>query len=215
MIKQLRERIPELADWSDKYIVCFLCARRHDMEETIKLVERHVTKAKELGFDKNPPGLKELQEWLEQGCNLRYPGAYDKHGRIVQYYWIAKDKNKERPIEHIYMQLFWENYYTMETEPLNHLRNGSIIVIDFTGFGWKNLDVSSKGKEVTNALSGLFPKRVRSMYIINSGMLLKAALSLAKFILPKKLMARLHTSSEKVRAVYRMCCVLLTNLPTN
>ena len=85
MVKILRERIPALEEWSDKFIVCFLCARRHDIEETVKLFEKHLSKAKDLGFDKALPKLKDLVDWMREGCLLRYPGIYDKHGRTVQY----------------------------------------------------------------------------------------------------------------------------------
>lgn len=51
MIAELRRRIPELNEYySDKLIVFFLCARRHDMDDTEKLFRRYLQKRQELGL---------------------------------------------------------------------------------------------------------------------------------------------------------------------
>ena len=69
MIKQLREKYPVLKEFSDKKIVCFLCARRHKMSEVEILVQRHLKKREELGIDKDhPPTSKDAWKILQQGC---------------------------------------------------------------------------------------------------------------------------------------------------
>jgi hypothetical protein len=47
MVEELRSKIPDLIYFSDKWIVFFLCARRHDLEETAGLIERHLALRRE------------------------------------------------------------------------------------------------------------------------------------------------------------------------
>jgi len=66
------------------------------------------------------------------------------------------------------------------------------VIIDFQGFGLKNVDLSSKGREFTNAVSGLTPKRVRAIYLLNVGLVLRLVVKIAKLVLPRKMTKRMH-----------------------
>lgn len=59
---------------SDKFICVFLCARRHSLPDTIKLVDKFLKKRKEFGFDVNPPSLKDesLKKHFETGMLLSW-----------------------------------------------------------------------------------------------------------------------------------------------
>lgn len=57
MVSELRNRIAELAYYSDKAIVFFLCARRHDLDETQALLERYLAKRKEFGWAHSTPKI--------------------------------------------------------------------------------------------------------------------------------------------------------------
>jgi hypothetical protein len=54
---------------SDKFLVVFLCARRHNIPDTVKLLDKFIKKRKELGFDVNPPTIKDdaLKRHFETG----------------------------------------------------------------------------------------------------------------------------------------------------
>jgi len=52
MCKELRRLRPELKKETDKFLVTFLCARRHKMDEVLVLLDKYLTKRKELGYDK-------------------------------------------------------------------------------------------------------------------------------------------------------------------
>jgi len=69
--------------------------------------------------------------------------------------------------------------------------------VDMAGFGWKNFDMSSDAKEFYSAMTGLFPRRVRSMYVANGGAILRLALRAGRLILSKKIMKRIQTLDKK------------------
>jgi len=52
MIGKLRQRIPKLYAYSDKWIIIFLFARRHDLDETEQLITRFFSVMNEFKFNK-------------------------------------------------------------------------------------------------------------------------------------------------------------------
>lgn len=202
LINEMRRRRPELEKESDKFLCVFLFARRHDLEETIELLDKYVKKRKELGFDVNFPSMKDenLRKHIESGVIMKPKYALDKQDRLLHYVFIAKDKPKDRPITTMYSYGFWECEYQIQTESLRNWRNGSTLVVDFKGFGLSNIDLSPKGIEYSKALSGLFPKRIRKVYLLNGGWLLKIISEGAKLVLSKKLCDRMEiTTTENLK----------------
>jgi hypothetical protein len=55
-----------------------------------------------------------------------------------------------------------------------------------------DVDLSSKGIEFSKALSGVFPRRIRKVYLLNGGWLLKLITQAATLLLSKKLMYVTH-----------------------
>jgi len=196
MIKEMRAQRPELERESDKFLVTFLCARRHDVGETIKLLDKYMKKRKELGLDEGIPSLQDdaLRKHLESAVIILPKRGYDKHDRMISYIYISKNK-KDTPIDILYTYGFWETQYLILTHPLKYLRNGCILVVDFKGFGLSNVDLSSRGIEYSKALSGMFPKRIRKAYLINGGWLLKVISEAARLLLSKKLVGRMEVGN--------------------
>jgi len=194
MVEEIRRRRPELNNESDKFILTFLFARRHNVEDALILLDSFVKKRKELGLDVNPPSLSNntLASMLQEGVEIHYRHCVDKHNRIVYYIWLHKNP-KDRPLETLYLYNFWDTYYNIQNESLSTLRNGCILVIDMTNFGWNNIDLSSKGKEYVKSMTGLFPKRIRAVIPFNGGLLIRGIIQAAKVIVPGKLMKRVHT----------------------
>jgi len=199
LIGQLRKANPELEKETDKFLCVFLFARRHNVEETLELLDKYMKKRKELGFDVNPPCLKDeaLKKHIEAGIILKPKFAVDKHDRLLHYIFVSKDKPKDRPITTLYAYGFWEACYQIQTETLRTWRNGSTLVVDFKSFGLSNIDLSPKGIEYSKALSGLFPKRIRKVYLLNGGWLLKIISEGAKLVLSKKLCERVEITSNE------------------
>lgn len=198
-IQELRRRRPELEKETDKFLCVFLFARRHNLDDTVELLDKYNKKKKELGFDVNPPSLKDelLRKHIEQGMILKQKFSVDNHNRLVHYIYVAKDKPKDRPITTLYAYGFWEAEYQIKTETLRTWRDGSTFVVDFKGFGLSNIDLSPKGIEYSKALSGLFPKRIRKVYLLNGGWLLKLISEGAKLVLSKKLCERVEMTTQE------------------
>jgi hypothetical protein len=213
MIKELRAQRPELEKESDKFLCVFLCARRHIIPDTLKLLDKYTKKRKELGFDVNPPSLKDeaLKKHFETGIIIQHKGAHDKFGRMLNYVNVSKDKPKDRPITVLYAYTFWDTSYQIQTETLKTLRNGCIMVIDFKGFGLSNVDLSPKGIEFSKALSGVFPRRIRKVYLLNGGWLLKLISQAATLLLSKKLIDRMEIGDAEGLKNYINDEWLLTN----
>jgi len=183
-----------------KQFFFFIISRRHDMTQTRELLRKHLAKLKALGFDKNPPTFSQtgsVCKLFSQGSNIVMQGAVDKYERLIIYYKIAKDLPKENTLQSKYGMLFWDTMYRCDIEPLRYIRNGMVIIVDFEGFGWKNLDLSSEAKDFYSAMNGLFPRRIRNMYIINTGAIFRFALKAGKFILSAKIMKRIVTVDKK------------------
>jgi len=191
-IKTLRSKRPELSGESDKFLVVFLCARRHNIDDTLELLDKFCKKRKALGFEDNPPTLDDevLRNHLNEGMTMTPIRGSDNHERLINFIWVAKDNPKQRDINTLYKWGFWETNFMIETESLRVLRNGHLYAINLAGAGWSNVDMSSKGREFTKALTGIFPKRIRKVLLFGGGAFLKAAYEVGKHVLSKKLIER-------------------------
>jgi len=146
-----------------------------------------------MGYEKELPSFDDIvKPFLHGGQSFHLKGAHDKHERILFYYWIGRDNPRARDLETALGWLFFEVNYIISTESLRNIRNGEMVIIDLEGFGLRNIDLSSKGREFTNAVSGLTPKRVRGIYLVNCNVVLRTALKAAKLILPRKMTKRIN-----------------------
>jgi len=201
MVAVLRKRIPELKTFSDKMLVWFLCARRHDIEQTVGVLQKYLAKRHEFGFDVSPPQMNDIA-WSVKNMTLHLQGSVDKHDRMLFYYWIGNDHPKGRTLRQMFAYAFWETEYLCKTETLKVLRNGSVTILDMKNFHMSNIDFSSNGKQFHDALSGAFPKRMREIAVANPTLLFKVALAAAKTVLPKKISKRINSySGDQVRAL--------------
>lgn len=199
MIKKLRERIPQLEHETDKFIAVFLFARRHDMEETTRLLTKFYKKKVEYQHmfpGQHIPSFKYnsylKDNMISGGGSMLHPKGYrDNKERMLRYFLMGIDNPSGRDLEETYVAFFHQTYYTIDTEPLNAWRNGIAIVVDLKGAGLCNIDISSKGREVHAALQGTFPFRIRAMMVVNGSWVISALLTAAKLVLPKKLYDRI------------------------
>jgi hypothetical protein len=192
MLKELRKRLPNL-NFNDKFLLTFLFARRHNVHETEQLLKKFLKRRKELGYEKELPSFDGVvKPFLQGGQSFHLKGAHDKHDRQLFYFWIGQDNPKARDLQVALGWLFFEINYIISTESLKNIRNGEVVIIDFQGFGLRNVDLSSKGREFTNAVSGLTPKRVRKIYLVNVSAMLRLVLKIAKLVLPRKMTKRMH-----------------------
>lgn len=68
MIAQLREKFPELKLYNDKMLCWFLCARRHIMDDVVKLLEKFLAKRKEYNWTRTIPPFSDatMQEFFKE-----------------------------------------------------------------------------------------------------------------------------------------------------
>jgi len=204
LIKKLRELIPELDKENDKFVACFLFARRHNLEETTALLKKFYKKKAEFQYmfpGQHIPSFKYNPYLIDNlvnggGAMLHPKGKRDNKDRMIRYFYMGQDKPSGRLLHETYPSLFWQTYYQIVTEPLNAWRNGIAIVVDLKGAGLNNIDISSKGREVHSALQGTFPFRIRAMLVVNGNWVVNALLTAAKIALPKKLYERIKLMDE-------------------
>jgi len=104
-------------------------------------------------------------------------------------------------------------------EPLAFLRNGIVVVCDMKDLSlFRNLDMSVECRKMfapfpprpiahlafffffpfyqrVSCLYGTFPHRFRDIYLVNSGLFMRAFMGVMKLLLPKKLRERLSNKS--------------------
>jgi len=196
MIKELREGIPELEKETDKFVAVFLFSRRHELKDVKELLQAYYKKKAELNIEDIPslrhtPVLRDTPD-LGGVPQVNFKGFRDVHDRMLRVFWLGREDSSKRSLEYTYIFWYFQLYYMLDTEPLNSWRNGICLLVDLKGFGWRNLDMSSKGRESNRAMQGLFPFRIRAIYAFNGGSFLSALVQACKFVLPKKLMSRVH-----------------------
>jgi len=200
MIKELRGKIPQLEKETDKFVATFLFARRHDVKESASLLTKFYKKKEEYADSLDGhhiPSFKHTKILADNrdlaGLPIIQPRGYrDGMGRMVRIMLVGLDEPGTRDLGFTYTFCIWQIYYTIATEPLNAWRNGTVVLLDLKGAGWRNVDFSSRGRDVAKAMQGVFPTRARAIMLINGGPLLSALLTAAKFVLPRKMMKRVQ-----------------------
>jgi len=209
MIQVLRSKIPDLEAEDDKFVATFLFARRHDMKDIESLLLKFFKKKRELQheiFDgQHIPTLKYTKILQDNpnfgGSPMLQPVGYrDKLGRMLRYLPLELDNPSSRDLPLTYAILFRHMYFQLGTEPLSSWRNGNVMILDMKNVGWNNVDFSSKGREISRMVQGMFPTRIRALFLVNCGPLVSALSTAAKLVLPGKMMKRVkHISVEDLK----------------
>jgi len=203
MIQNLRARVPQLAYETDKFVAVFLFSRHHDIVATGAVLQTFYEKKAMVAHlfpGQHFPTFKysNLAEQLSVGgiSMLEPRGFRDYKGRMLRYFIMEKENTSARTLEQALLAAFWQTYYLIATESLNAWRSGTAVVLDMRNAGFKNIDLSLKGRDIMMSMQGVFPFRFREIIIINGGLVVKAILAAAKIILPQKLMDRVKLLKE-------------------
>jgi len=198
MICQLRERVPQLSSESDNFVATFLFSRRHNISATIEVLNTFYQKkalVQHLFPDQHVPSFKysNLAELLSVGgvSMLQPRGHRDHQGRMIRYFIMERENTSARSLENTILAGIWQTYYLVATEPLNAWRCGTVMVLDMKNAGFRNIDLSPKGREILKSMQGIFPFRITEIILINGGMLISVMIAAAKLVLPRKFMDRL------------------------
>jgi hypothetical protein len=168
MIETLRKEIPECKEMSDKYLVFFLCSRRHAMEEVKLKLKNFVEVRKKTGMELfnislmvgsaipliDSENFKDI-EWLFQMNAHYFGGVYDIHQRIIMYLNIGRTQSHQMEEENFQKFILYTCDYNVTHVPLAMLRNGSLVVVDFKDFHLGSLDIF-KEKRLQAFMEGEF-----------------------------------------------------------
>jgi len=209
MIHVLRSKIPDLESEDEKFVATFLFARRHDIKEIEALLIKFFKKKRELQhkiFDGHHIPTLKYTKILQDNPNfggspmLQPVGYRDNLGRMLRYLPLELDNPSSRDLPLTYAILFRHMYFQLGTEPLSAWRNGSVMILDMKNVGWNNVDFSAKGREISRMVQGMFPTRIRALFLVNCGPLVSALSTAAKLVLPGKMMKRTkHISVEDLK----------------
>jgi hypothetical protein len=128
---------------------------------------------------------------------FRLPGAVDNQGRMILTFFMSHSRPQGRLASDLIAFSMWEVDYLVQTEPLANLRNGMVWITDMTGFSlFKHVDMSAEGRKWSDAVSGVFPNRIRAICVIHAGWMLRVVMAAAKLFFPKKLAKRFAVVKE-------------------
>ncbi|PRP88479.1 tyrosine-protein phosphatase non-receptor type 9-like [Planoprotostelium fungivorum] len=195
MILKLRDANPDIQDWSDKLILYFLFARRHDLEKTQELLDLNVKMLKEMNLYGRRLTRKEIAD-LDVGRYMFFANTVDVHDRILVFLDMSKADPKRNRKQFLWPAVWYEIQFHTDVYTVRYLRNGLVLVGNMEGMyanhdpAIKQMDTSSEGKEASKGMMGLFPRRVRQMAVVNGGAIFKIVYQIAKTIMPRKMTKR-------------------------
>lgn len=140
LVAQLRAHYGSRIDvLSDRYLIWFLCARRHNMEQVIELLDNHLARRAECEYDTHemsvlhPDGVSWL---IKQQSWYFVPGMHDDFGRSLEVFIMKNNDPSKRSGDQKKMLrfLFWKADIYAASVPLRQLREGTVWVIDLKGF---------------------------------------------------------------------------------
>jgi len=140
----------------------------------------------------------ERQYAIFGGHTLYRHGIVDKHDRLLQYIRMRCWFSGRIEMKKYIATVLWWYYYTFQFVPLKIHRNGMTVVVDMTGMGWANVDLSTDVQRfISTALTGL-PGRMRQCWIVNPNWLLSTAWAFLRLILSSKILSRMQPVSQDV-----------------
>jgi len=192
-ILQEIKKLKVAEDFSDKVLMIFAFSRKLDVKRTAELLENNNKWMKENGYNwKDPVQLSQLNDKLLRTMYSFFtPGARDKAGHGIGYIMPARVYLKDFTLkEHFNMFVFFvQKIY--EEETLDAHRVGFIYIEDIKGVGLKNFDMKS-GKQLNLAIQNNFPQRIKGIYIVNPGFVVKGLMAIARLFLKKKILDRVR-----------------------
>eukprot|EP01130_Rhizamoeba_saxonica_P005984 TRINITY_DN2371_c0_g1_i1.p1 TRINITY_DN2371_c0_g1~~TRINITY_DN2371_c0_g1_i1.p1 ORF type:complete len:298 (+),score=92.84 TRINITY_DN2371_c0_g1_i1:137-1030(+) len=206
LIAEVKENLPEIQDYTDRFVLAFLFARKHNVKRTIKLIKEHIAFMEEQGYPPaiggvNPVDIRELSN--ESGEETTYiEGMVDKQGRLLLYRKGKLFKPDQVDYNDELKKLTWFWYNLFEYASLNTLRNGMVVVNDMEGVDRSNVDFSKEGRKHHEISMSKFPGRLRAVYMCNSGFLFRAIMAFCRLFMKAKIIKRFKSISSDVLVDY-------------
>jgi len=183
--------------FSPEFIMASLFAKKFDMKRTEEFLKNCLAWRKEKGF-MNLPKYSEIDTRLFD-ANIYLPGTRDKEGRSVKFIRMALRVPNENgcTVENLTKWITWLYYVGVFHEGMDGLRNGSCMVTDFEGYGWKNFDIDFQRQTSSSLLTEKFPVLIRKILVVNPPSIFNAIKRIMSTILKNKFMDRIEIVSLK------------------
>jgi len=213
-LSSLREGLAgDCADFSDEDLMKFICARKGDVERTIKLVDAHVAWKKEkFGMAATAKPAAAAVAAVAASGFMCIPGLRDKEGHLVALVQPAKlDMSRFTAADVV--AFVWFAIDKAMDDPFSRQR-GIVIVEDMgdVTMGFVASAFPSLPRELLKGLTGAIPARVRHAYVQYQPWHLGTAISGIKgTLMPAKLASKMHLCYDKLEKLHD--CVSPDQLP--
>eukprot|EP01130_Rhizamoeba_saxonica_P019135 TRINITY_DN980_c2_g2_i2.p1 TRINITY_DN980_c2_g2~~TRINITY_DN980_c2_g2_i2.p1 ORF type:complete len:291 (-),score=65.19 TRINITY_DN980_c2_g2_i2:42-914(-) len=199
LIEEVRSKMhPRLDGYTDRFIVVFLFARKHNVKRTIKLLNTHLDFMDSQGFAPaidgvNPiiPGVDFDEVCFNMGDFIYKQGNIDNSGRMLMVRKMGHFYPDRIEPDSYMKSIAWFWYEKFEKLDLSMMRNGMCTINDMDGMTKANFDFSSRGRKMNNDMMNIFPVRFRQGLIINTNMLFKAVMAFSRLVFKAKMIRRL------------------------
>jgi len=198
-LASLKERYPELAlheFWNrfpkDRALYAFLFSRKLDVARTADLLKEHLTYRHDHGFMQEIKPSELDQNVVSSGYAYHVPFKRDMQGRCVMYLFMGRYKPKEYgkgAMPKIQVFLF---DYLIRHEGLDCFRFGFTYVEDISGVGLSNMSQDKAEQKQMMKMMEIFPLRIRSILVVEPGIIIRALMRIAKFFVKKKIIQRVE-----------------------
>jgi len=198
-LAKLKEQYPDVAlhpFWNkypkDKALYAFLFARKLDVARTADVLKEHLSWRKTHGFMEEVRISQVNQKMLDSAYAFHVPGKRDFQGRGVCYIFMNRFKPKEYQKGSMARMQIWYFEHHLRTEPLDCFRFGFTYIEDISGVGMSNMQSDKAEQKQTTEMLEIFPLRIRSILVVEPGVIIRALLKIAKFFVKKKILQRVE-----------------------
>jgi len=182
--------------FSDKTLICFLFARKLDVDRAVTLLQNHLKWMKEHGYTKTLHIEQLNQELVKTMYSFSIPGNRDKEGHKLQYLFPARVNMKKYTVKEHLDLLVWWFQTSLVRETVDSWRTGIVFIEEIKGMSLRNMDMNV-GKEIMKASQDHFPMRIRKILVVNPTYMIKILLGFARLFLKKKIMERVALIEQR------------------
>jgi len=180
--------------FSDKLLMIFAFARKMDVKRTVELLRANHKWVTEnnYSYTERIPDSAINPKLLESKYTFCIPNCKDKLGRGVTYLFPGRIIFKNFTMKEHLDYLMYQCQIMMLDNGLDIHRAGFVYVEEIKGVKLANFDMKTS-KTMNNELQNNFPNRVKAIYVMNGGVILRALLAIAKLLVKAKIIARVSS----------------------
>lgn len=173
-------------------LVACLFARKLDVGRAAELLRAHVTFRERHNVPRRV-WLRDVPEAaarsLSQYC-FTPPGRRTRDGKSVTYIFAGR-YDPSLPIRDVVLYMMWLFDHALRTETLDSWRRGACYVEDIAGAGLSTMP-SRRDKAEMGEMQNVFPVLVRTILIVEPGVIVRVLLAVARLFMRDKIMKRIE-----------------------